>query len=69
MKQEFDLDLDLASFKVNEASIKAIKFAEVLAQKTGSQIPTTSQMMKYCESDVLSEAIAAMKAGKRIRLS
>lgn len=46
-----------------------IKYAEKLAYKTGSKLPTTSQMLKYCEADVMSEMIDAMKEGKKIKLS
>ena len=51
------------------ATGKQIKYAEALAKKTKSKLPTTSQMAKYCEMDVLSEAIDAMKSGKEIELS
>lgn len=48
---------------------KQIKYAEALARKTNSKLPTTSQIAKYCEVEVLSEAIDAMKEGKQIELS
>lgn len=66
---EFQKDFDLETMKMNEVSMAQIKFAEKLAYKTGSQLPTTSQMLKYCSSDVMSDMIDAMKAGEKIKLS
>lgn len=52
------------------ATYKQIEFAESLAKKTGSIIePNKSQLMKYFESEEMSEAIDLMKEGKRIRIS
>lgn len=66
---EFSKTFDLESFKLNEVTGKQIKYAEALAYKTGSQLPTTSQMMKYCSSETMSDMIDAMKAGEKILLS
>lgn len=66
---EFQQEFDLESAKMNEVTMAQIKYAEKLAYKTGSKLPTTSQMLKYCEADVMSEMIDAMKEGKKIKLS
>lgn len=60
---------DLSSEKVNKVSAAQVKYAESLAKKTNSNLPSTSQMMKYCEMDVMSEMIDEMKSGNQIELS
>jgi hypothetical protein len=50
------------------ATYKQIKFAEKLADKTNSKLPSTSQLMKYCEMETISEAIDAMLAGEQIEI-
>ncbi len=64
--KSFDLNSKKA---LNPATYKQIKYAEQLAEKTSSKLPNTSQMMKYCDMEVMSECIDAMKAGEQIELS
>lgn len=60
---------DLESNKVNQVSAKQVKFAEDLAKKTASTLPSTSQMIKYCSQKTMNNIIDAMKAGQQIKLS
>jgi hypothetical protein len=60
---------DLSSIKVKEVTAKQVKFAESLAVKTNSSLPSTSQILNYCEMDTMREIIEEMKAGNKICLS
>lgn len=65
----FDAEFSRSSKAYHPCTYKQLQYAEGLAKKTGSIIePTTSQMIKYFEMDDMSEAIEAMKEGKRIRI-
>ena len=52
------------------ATYKQIQYAELLETKTGSEIAAShSQLLKYFNSEDMSEAIELMKEGKRIRIA
>ena len=50
------------------STMKSIKYAQVLAKRTGSKLPSTSQMMRNCEQAKLSVAIDAMLSGIKVTL-
>ena len=50
------------------STMKSIKYAQVLAKRTGSTLPSTSQMMRNCPQTMLSKAIDKMIAGGKVRL-
>ena len=50
------------------STMKSIKYAQVLAKRTGSSLPSTSQMMKNVEQQKLSVAIDVMLGGVKVSL-
>lgn len=66
---EFDLIFDLESKPVFYPMSKAQrKYLENLGDQTGSTLPSTSQLQRYCSKQTASEAIEAMKEGRKIQI-
>lgn len=65
----FDREFFLDGKAYRPATYEQFKFAQHLADKTGSKIDATgSQIIKRMERDDMSDAIELMKDGKKIRI-